>query len=293
METIGYYLALPFLYLISLLPPFALYAFSDFVYFILYFLAGYRRKVVSENLRKSFPEKSEAEIKKITKEFYHYMCDLFLETFKTLTMSRRFSLEHCKFSELSKQLFDDYFEQKKSIILVMGHFGNWEWAGNSFSIECKQQLYVIYHPLTNTHFNTLIVNMRTRFKTKLILMSDTFREMLRNRGEINATAFIADQTPPPENAYWTTFLNQDTPIFRGTEIIAKKLNYPVVYGSMRRVKRGYYEMFAETLFENPATSAEGEISEAHTRKLEIEIREQPEIWLWSHRRWKHKRPADS
>jgi KDO2-lipid IV(A) lauroyltransferase len=292
LETIGYYLALPFLYLISLLPPFALYAFSDFVYFILYHIIGYRRRVVNENLCKSFPEKSETEIKKIRQQFYHYMCDLFLETFKTLTMSKRFSMKHCTFSEQSRQLFDDYFEKKKSIILVMGHFGNWEWAGNSFSITRRQQLYVIYHPLSNRHFNKLIVNMRTRFKTKLILMNDTFREMLRHRGEISVTAFIADQTPSPENAYWTTFLNQDTPIFRGTEIIAKKLNYPVVYGSVRRLKRGYYEIFTETLFENPASTTEGEISEAHTRKLETEIREQPEIWLWSHRRWKHKRPVN-
>lgn len=293
METIGYYLALPFLYFISALPPFVLYLISDALYFILYNVAGYRRKVVAENLRKSFPEKSEPEIKKITKEFYHYLCDLFLETFKTLTMSKRFALAHCRFSEPSAKLFDEYFEKKKSVILVMGHFGNWEWAGNSFSIARKQQLYVIYHPLTNKHFNKLIVNMRTRFKTKLILMNDTFRAMLRNRGEINVTAFIADQTPPPVNAYWTTFLNQDTPIFRGTEIIARKLNYPVVYGSVRRVKRGYYEIFTEILFENPAATAEGEISEAHTRKLEMEIREQPEIWLWSHRRWKHKRSFGS
>lgn len=249
--------------------------------------------MVDENLLKSFPEKSEIEIKKIRKEFYHYLCDLFLETFKTLTMSRRFSLEHCRFSEQSNILFDEYFEKRKSIILVMGHFGNWEWAGNSFSLARKQQLYVIYHPLTNTHFNKLIVNMRKRFKTKLILMRDTFRDMLHNRKEITATVFIADQTPPPENAYWTTFLNQDTPVFRGTEIIAKKLNYPVVYATIRRVKRGYYEIFTETLFENPATTFEGEISEAHTRKLETDIREQPEIWLWSHRRWKHKRPTDS
>lgn len=171
----------------------------------------------------------------------------------------------------------------------MGHFGNWEWAGNSFSLLCHQQLHVIYHPLKSKYFNQLINNMRTRFGTKLIPMRETYKEMLSNRNEISATAFIADQTPAPANAYWTKFLNQDTPIFRGTEAIAKKLNYPVVYASVNRTKRGCYEVFAETLFEQPSTTAEGEISEAHTKKLEIEIRKQPEVWLWSHRRWKHKR----
>lgn len=289
MKAIGYYLALPFLYLISLLPLPLLYGLSDFLFLLLYYLTGYRRKVVSENLRKSFPQKSESEIQQIEKKFYHYFCDLLLETFRTLTMSKRFSLAHCTFSEQSAKLFDEYAHKKKSIIIVMGHFGNWEWAGNSFTLGRKQQLYVIYHPLANKHFNQLIVNMRTRFGTKLIDMKETFREMLRNRNEINATSFIADQTPSPENAYWTTFLNQDTPIFRGTEIIAKKLNFPVVYAGVHRIKRGYYEIIAQTLFENPASTADGEISESHTRMLEKEIMKQPEIWLWSHRRWKHNR----
>ena len=122
-------------------------------------------------------------------------------------------------------------------------------------------------------------------------MRDTYKEMIRLKDEVNATAFIADQTPAPESAYWTTFLNQDTPVFWGTEKIAKKVNYPVVYASVKRTARGYYEILAETLFENPKATVDGEISEAHTRKLEKEIREQPEIWLWSHRRWKHKRRA--
>jgi KDO2-lipid IV(A) lauroyltransferase len=115
--------------------------------------------------------------------------------------------------------------------------------------------------------------------------------MVRNRGEISSTAFIADQTPSPEKAYWTTFLHQDTPVFWGTEAIARKLNYPVVYASVYKVKRGYYSIAAETLFEEPKDTKEGEISEAHTRKLERDIQQHPSIWLWSHRRWKHRRPS--
>lgn len=290
MQAVGFYLALPFLYLISILPPWLLYGFSDVVCFLVYDVAGYRKGVVNGNLQRSFPEKSDAERKLIMRRFYHYLCDLFLETFKTLTMSRAFALKHCSFDDGALKLFNHYFDSKRSVIIVMGHFGNWEWAGNTFSLQCRQQLYVIYHPLANPHYNRLIINMRMRFGTKLIAMKDTFRTMALQRKEITSTAFIADQTPSPERAYWTTFLHQDTPVFLGTEAIARKLNYPVVFASVKRMKRGYYKIFAETLIETPSLTADGEISEAHTRKLELEIQKQPEIWLWSHRRWKHKRP---
>jgi KDO2-lipid IV(A) lauroyltransferase len=266
-----------------------LYLVSDGFYVILYYVIGYRKKIVLANLRNSFPDKSDKEIKRLCKDFYHYLCDLFLETFKTLTISKKAMLKHCYFSPQAKAVFDKVADEKKSIVLVMGHLGNWEWAGNTFSLQCKQQLYVIYHPLQNKQFNKLIIDMRTRFGTKLIIMKDTFREMVAKRNEVNATAFIADQTPLPDGAYWTTFLNQDTPVFKGTEKIAQKLKYPIVYACIKRVKRGQYEIFAEMLCENPAGTKEDEISEMHTRRLEKDIIAQPEVWLWSHRRWKHKR----
>ena len=289
MSAIIYYLVLPFIYLISILPFRVLYFISTGLYGLLYYVLGYRKGVVMENLRKSFPEKSEEEIKGIAKRYYKYLCDLFLETFKTLTVSKETMLKHCYFNPQAKAVFDKLAAENKSIVLVMGHLGNWEWAGNTFSLVNKHQLYVIYHPISNKYFDWLMYKMRTRFGTKLIAMKDTFREMLENREELNATAFIADQTPAPQNAYWTTFLNQDTPVFKGTEMISRKVNYTVVYATVKRVKRGYYEMFAEVLCENPKGTSDGEISELHTRKLEKDIREQPEVWLWSHRRWKHKR----
>lgn len=293
MNALVYYLVLPFIYLISILPFRVLYAISDFMYFVLYRVLGYRKDVVLTNLRNSFPEKSEAEISKIAKDYYKYLCDLFLETFKTLTIGRKAMLKRCYFSQEALDVFNSLAAQNKSVVLVMGHFGNWEWAGNTFSMQCKHQLYVIYHPIRNKYFDWLMYRMRTRFGTKLIAMKDTFREMLENREELNATAFIADQTPGPENAYWTNFLNQDTPVFKGTELIARKINYTVVYAKVKRVKRGHYEIFAEVLFDNPKGTTDGEISEAHTKKLEQDIIEQPEIWLWSHRRWKHKRPVSA
>jgi len=284
-----YYLALPFVYLVSLLPFSLLYLLSDGIYFLLYYVSGYRKKVVEENLRNAFPDKSEKEIKKICREFYRYLCDLFLETFKTLTISKGKMVKHCSFHPDTVALFDRLAADKKSAILVMGHKGNWEWAGNTFSILCSQQLYVIYHPLANPHFNNLIYKMRTRFGTRLIAMQDTFRDMLAHRNEVNATAFIADQTPHPQAAHWMTFLQQDTPVFKGTEKIAQKMNQPVVYVSVQRIKRGYYTVMAELLFPQPAGTEDGEITVAHTKKLEEDIIAQPATWLWSHRRWKHKR----
>lgn len=292
MSTVIFYLFLPFIYLISVLPFPLFYLLSDFFFFLLYHVIGYRKKVVFENLKKSFPEKSDKELKQIERKFFRYLCDMFLETLKTLTVSKNSAVEKCEFDKETIDLFNKLNAEKRSCIIVMGHFGNWEWAGNTFSLVCPQQLYVIYHPLSNKNFDNLMYKMRTRFRTKLYAMKDTMREMLKNRNEISATAFIADQTPPPEGAYWTKFLNQDTPVFTGTEKIARKLNYPVVYVSVFRPKRGKYQVHAEILVDEPKTTQEGEISELHTKRLEKDIHLQPEIWLWSHRRWKHKRPVD-
>lgn len=289
ITTISYYLVLPLIYLISALPFKLLYLLSDFFYFLLFHVLGYRKKVVYDNLKNSFPEKSDDEINLIAKRYYKYLCDLFLETFKTLTISKKKMLKRCYIDDETLKLFNTLADNDQSTILVLGHYGNWEWAGNTFSILCQHQLYVIYHPLRNKHFDGLMYKMRTRFGTKLIPMKETFRQMLSSRKELNMTAFIADQTPSPNNAYWTYFLNQDTPVFKGTEIIASKIGYPIVYATVNRVKRGYYKISAEVLVNDPKQTIEGQISELHTRRLEKDIINNPEIWLWSHRRWKHKR----
>lgn len=241
------------------------------------------------NLRNSFPDKSEQQLKQLAAKYYKYLCDMTLETFKTLTISKEEMIKHCYFEEGALELLNSFAEQNKSAILTMGHLGNWEWSGNSFSILGKQRLYVIYHPLSNRHFDGLIYRMRSRFATGLIPMNNVFKEMIRNRRETSLTAFIADQTPQPDNAYWMTFLNQDTPVFKGTELIAKKLDYPILYATIKRKKRGYYGITIELLVEHPKDTAEGEITELHTRRLEKDILTQPEVWIWSHRRWKHKR----
>ena len=290
LQGIGYYFSLPFIYLLSALPFPLLYLFSDLVFVIIYHLIRYRREVVYQNLVRSFPEKQEKEIQEIEKRFFRYFCDLFLETFKTLTISKEEMLKHCTLEAETQAIFDQLSREKQSFMIVMGHFGNWEWSGNVFSIRGKHQLYVIYHPLSSKYFNGLMYKMRTRFGTKLIAMKDTLREMVKHRNELTATAFIADQSPLPDRAYWMSFMNQDTPVFLGIEKIALKIRYPIVYISIRRVKRGYYTVFADRI-ELPLKPQEtGAITEIHTRKLEADIRNTPENWLWTHRRWKHERP---
>jgi len=287
MRALVYYISLPFIYGISLLPFFLLYRISDIIFVLLYYVIGYRKKVVWNNLKNSFPKKSSKEILQIQRKFYRYFCDLILETLKTLTIQPAALRKHILFEDYS--LFEKYYQENQSVIVVMGHFGNWELAGARFSLEPIHTLYVIYHPLSNPYFEKLIYHMRTRLGNKLYPMKGAFKGMLQDRGKNTATAFIADQTPSPKNAYWTTFLNQDTPIFTGTEKLASKLKYPVIYISVNRVKRGLYKITPELLTSQPETTSPGEISELHTRKLEQDILEQPEIWLWTHRRWKHKR----
>lgn len=292
-KTIGsllYYLTLPFIYLLSVLPFPILYGVSYGVYGLMFYVFGYRKKVVFDNLRKSFPQKTELEINRIAKDFYRYFCDQLLETFKTLTISKKTMLRHCSMDEKSLVLLHKLAAEGQSVLLVLGHKGNWEWAGNTFSLCCPHQLYVIYHPLTNKHFDGLMSRMRQRFGTKLIPMQDTFREMVKHKDELTATAFIADQSPQPENAHWMQFLNQDTPVFWGTEKIATKMKRLVLFVSVERKKRGYYNITVnERDIMNPADFGAGGLTEAHTKRLEADIVTQPETWLWTHRRWKHKR----
>lgn len=289
MQAISFYLTYPFIYLIASLPFGALYKVSDVLYYLLR-LSGYRQKVVLTNLQKSFPDKSESEIEALSRGYYRYLCDLILETLKTLKMTEQESRDHCTFH--NKEWLDKLYAEKKSFIIVMGHHGNWEWAGPSFTLNTKFQLVVIYRPLTNTYFEKMMVGMRTRFGTRITPVNLTLRDMVANRKQITATAFIADQTATHDKGYWTTFLNQETSVFTGPEKLASKFDYPVVYMNVTRPRRGHYEVTPELLVEHPKETAENEISEAFMKRLEKEIILDPTIWLWSHRRWKHKRPVD-
>jgi Kdo2-lipid IVA lauroyltransferase/acyltransferase len=289
MQAVLFYIAYPFLYVIASLPFRALYFVSDVLYHVLR-LTGYRRKVVLTNLRNSFPEKSDNEINVLCESYYRYLVDLILETFKTLKMTPEEARDRCAF--INSPWLDKLFAEKRSVIIVMGHYGNWEWAGPSFTLNTSYQLVVIYRPLSNPYFENMMVRMRTKHGTKITPVKNTLRDMVANRGSITATAFIADQTATKKDAYWTTFLHQDTAVFTGPEKLAVKFNYPVVFMNVQRPRRGYYLVTPELLFAEPKNTAENEIMEAFTQRLEKEIKKDPSIWLWSHRRWKHKRPSN-
>ena len=289
MSAVIYYLVLPYIYLVSILPFRILYLLSDLVFLLIYHVFGYRKAVVTTNLERSFPEKSFDEICAIRRDFYKYFCDLSLETIKTLTISRSAVNAHFSYGDMSA--FEHFHKQKQSVIIVMGHLGNWELSGAYFSQLPLHQLYVIYHPLRNKYFDGLFYRMRTRHGTGLYPMKSAYRGMVRDRKSLTATAFIADQTPSPKNAHWMTFLNQETAVFKGTETIARKLDYPVIYLSVVREKRGHYRLDGELLVEHPGELIDNELTELHTKRLERDIIDHPETWLWSHRRWKHRPPG--
>ena len=289
MQAIGFYLLLPILYFFSILPLPLLYLFSDVVYFPLYYIFRYRREVVHLNLKNSFPGKNKEELITLEKEYYHHLCDLVIESVKALTISSKEINQRCKFLPGAMEIFRNLYQENKNVIVMMGHFGNWEWAGLSMSNQSPYLLQVTYRPLSNKKFDQLFLNLRSRFGAKPVTMNDTYREMMRNKEKMSCTVFIADQTPPSDSVLWIYFLNQDTLVFRGAERIARKMNLPVLYASVKKIKRGYYGIRIEDIAMNPSLTKEDEITHHFNTMLEKDIIGQPFNWLWSHRRWKHRK----
>lgn len=248
--------------------------------------------MVRKNLKNAFPEKTDAEIEKITRQFYAHFCDVMVETIKLLTISEKEFKKRCSMDEQSIQSFQPFIDSNKSLIGIMGHCGNWEWAAISHQVYIHRMITGVYHPLKNKSIDTFMLNLRSRFGGDIVAMNDLYKRLisLKQQGISTTVGLIADQTPPPETAFWTTFLNQDTPVYYGPEKLAKKFNYPVMYLNIKKIKRGYYALSTTLLCEQPQQTRDGEITELHTRQLEKNIREQPYNWLWSHKRWKHKRP---
>jgi KDO2-lipid IV(A) lauroyltransferase len=287
MQAIIFYSVLPIIYFISILPFWVLYRVSDILYFVVYYVVGYRKQLVLKNLKNSFPEKSERELLKIRKKFYQFFSDIIVESIKIFTMSAKQLEQRCKINDMG--LLEMLGAENTDFILVTGHYGNWEWAGSVMGLKTKQIMYALYKPLSNKYFDRLIYNSRVRFRLRLISIKDSSTAIRSQIGKGAAFAFISDQAAKPDNAYWTTFLNQDAPVFWGAELVARKYNLPIIYVSVERVRRGFYEVHLEKLFEQPRGTKRGEITESYTRRLEKDIIANPEIWLWTHNRWKHKR----
>jgi Kdo2-lipid IVA lauroyltransferase/acyltransferase len=293
MGVIGFYIFYGLNWVVTLLPLPVLYLTSDFLYLVLYYFPSYRRKVVRTNLTNSFPEKSEKEIISIEKKFYRHLADLFIETLKLSHISRSELMK--RFTVSNIEVIDKILARKQDTIAVLGHYNNWEWLA-AFPLYTKYKAVSIYKPLQNKYFDKFINNTRSKHGMVLTPMSIILREIINDRknGINTISAFISDQTPiKSEIKYWTNFLNQDTPVYMGTEKVASKYDMAVVFFHIQKVKRGYYNLDIELLFENTAGLPEHMVTDAHVKRLEEVIREKPEYWIWSHRRWKHKRPVEN
>ena len=274
----------------NILPFRVLYWLADVNYVLLYHVVRYRRRVVRENLCRSFPEKTAREIRRIEKGYYRHMADLTVESYKLWHMSEREMKRRCVFrnTELPRR----YFAEGRSVIGVLGHYGNWEWL-SSFSLwEDEADFLVLYKPIHDKVINDMTYVMRSRFGAIPVDKKDALRVIARYRseGKLFLAGFIGDQTPNQANLnFWMEFLHQDTPVLLGTERIATKYDLPVVSVRMRKVRRGFYEVEFVDVCAHPRELEPGELTRRHTRLLESFIREEPEYWLWSHRRWKHRR----
>ena len=275
----------------ALLPMRALYVLSDILYVLVYRIIRYRVKVVHKNLTNSFPEKSEAELLKLERVFYHHFADYIVETIK---------LAHISLEELQRraylrnpELVDQLMaEGHTCFILLMGHYGNWEWFSGSTSRFKDSRIYQIYRPLSNKAFDQLFIHLRTQFGSYGIKKQDTVREVIQLKKDKTpcVVIFIADQTPSRNNLhYWTTFLNQASAILPGPERLAKKLNLPVIFLDTKQVKRGYYTVDMKLLTDHPKDTPDNWITEQYARLMEKCILRNPAGWLWTHKRWKYNR----
>jgi KDO2-lipid IV(A) lauroyltransferase len=279
-----------FLYLVSLLPFWFLYLVADLLFVILYYIVGYRRQVVRENLQNSFPEKSAEEHKTIEKKYFKYMADLMLESIKSVSMSKK-SVQR-RMICTNPEILEHYFGKGKSIIAAAGHYANWEMACLSFGFLTDKRRMIVYKPQSNEVFTDFFNKTRSRFGATMISMRQTLRKMIEFKNELTITVLASDQTPTREDAkYFTTFLNQQTAVFLGVEKLTKVVDCVVIFYRIDVVKRGHYTYTFVPLVEDPKSTKPYEITEIHVKYLESLIKEKPEYWLWSHRRWKIK-PVD-
>ncbi len=275
----------------AMLPLRALYALADLLYFPLYHIVRYRRELVYKNLRNSFPDKSEKEIEALAKKFYHHFCDYIVETIKLLHISddeirRRMTFERV-------DIIDRVFAENRSIIILLGHYGNWEWVPSvTLWTQTPDILFAqIYRPLKNKWFDRFFLRLRARFGSVGIAKQETLRAILQMKrsGKNSITGFMSDQTPSPANIHhWTQFLSQDTPVLTGFEKIARKTDFAVLYFDVEVVKRGYYKTTIREIALNPNELPEFEITNRYTRFMEQTILRNPWAWLWTHKRWKYK-----
>ena len=287
---ITYYIAYALWYLLSLLPLWLLYFVSDLLFFPTYYLARYRRKIVRRNLTGSFPEKDLKEIVRIEKRFYHFFCDYIVETIKLFSMSEEQMKRRMVFKGVDHIVSAMEKEDKNFCFVYLGHYCNWEWIASlpywcPDDVKCGQ----IYHPLYNKAFDRLFLRLRNQFGGECIAMKETLRriiEMKRAKQKC-IIGFISDQAPKWNSIHhWCDFLHRETPVFIGTERIGKQVDALIYYADVKRTRRGYYRCEFKPLTHRPKEVPDYELTDRFTHLLEEMIKERPEFWLWSHKRWK-------
>lgn len=294
MQRAVYLIAYPFIYLIASIPFNVLYVFSDFLRLIIYNLLGYRKKIVRSNLRKAFPHKSEDDLKWIEKRFYKHFCDITLEAFKSLSISSEEMQKRMVFKNLD--VLTQFEKGNRSVIIMCGHYASWEWM-LSIGYHTVSQGYGIYTPIMNKYLNKLIIKIRKKHRGNLISRYSAIQQIknLHDEGNIAVYGFVSDQSPRPKpKSYWRPFLGVKVPVFVGAEMVARELDFGVVYAKINRVKRGYYEASFELISDQPKKTKLNRITDTFTEWLEQDIYSDPTQYLWTHKRFKHadKAPQD-
>ena len=288
MQKVGYIFFRILVFTFSLIPFWALYIYSDILYFFFFRVFGYRKKVVFSNLKNSFPEKTDAEILKIAKGFYKNLSDITLESIKGLSMRKKTLLK--RYKVINPELDYEYFDKGIDVIGSGSHFANWEWGVLCFSLQFKHKTFGLYKPLSNKYIDMYVRKARAAWGMHLVPINETGKHFSEKQDKPSMHIMVSDQSPSNlKKARWFEFLNQDTPWLHGMEDYAKRFNFPILHGDVQRVKRGYYEIEMKLLEANPQQTKDSEITKKYAALLEEIIRKKPENWLWSHKRWKHKR----
>ncbi|SDG57151.1 lysophospholipid acyltransferase family protein [Psychroflexus sediminis] len=289
MQLLIYVLIYPFLWLISKLPFQLIYLLSDLVYVLVYNLFAYRKKVVMDNLKLAFPDYSKSEHEAIAKKFYKHLCDMIFESIKSISMSKAEVEKRFKFENLS--VFSDLERKNKSAIIILGHYGNWEWI---FILQTfiNHKGYGVYKQLKNKYFDRLVKRIRAKYDTYLITTKETVHVLnkVTAKGELTVSGFISDQSPKKDKAFhWQEFMGVEVPVYTGAEMLAKRLDHAVVYARISKLKRGYYKCQFELITDEPKSIPNYEITDHFLKLLEEQIREEPAYYLWTHKRWKHRK----
>ena len=292
MQYLGYIAFRGVEQLIRLLPFPLLFLLANFLAFLFHRVIRYRRKVVFGNLERSFPEKSPEEIKAIARDFYLHLADITLEGIKATTLSEKELRRRFRF--LNPEILEPYFEKRQHIFVMPAHFGNWEWGVLSFPLWVQHTVVGVYKPIYHPHIGPYIDRRRSRFGLQLAPIYETRSTMENTPQEATLYIMMADQSPSnSRRAHWVDFLHQDTACLHGTGNWAQRNGYPVFYMDVQRVRRGFYEITFSLLTEEPEKLQPVQITALYMHRLESVIRQNPSDWLWSHRRWKRKRPPIS